>query len=115
MQRDFTFIDDIVEGVLRVCARPPELIPGSSAPFRLYNIGNSNPENLLDMIEILEKHLGKKATKEYLPMQPGDVEATFADISDLENEFGFRPDTSLEVGLEKFVEWYKAFYEEKAI
>ncbi len=114
MRRDFTYIDDIIEGVLRVCARPPELRPGSTAPFRLYNIGNSNPENLVDMIEILEKHLGKKATREYLPMQAGDVEATFADTSDLEKEIGFRPGTSLEVGLKKFVDWYKEFYGEKA-
>lgn len=120
MQRDFTYIDDIVEGVLRVCAKPPvpnpdwdamNSDPGSSwAPYRIFNIGNHQPVELMRFIEILEEHLGRKAEKEFLPMQPGDVEATYADISDLEAWVGFRPETPLEKGLGEFVAWYRDYY-----
>lgn len=112
MRRDFTFIDDIIEGVLRVCARPP-VVDDNIAPYRLYNIGNNRPEKLTHLIELLERQLGKQAKKEYLPMQPGDVKETYADISDLEKEFGYRPSTSLEDGLRKFVDWYREYYGER--
>jgi UDP-glucuronate 4-epimerase len=120
MQRDFTYIDDIVEGVVRVAHKPaapnPEWTdadpdPGSSkAPFRVYNIGNNQPVALLDMIKTLEDCLGKKAIKNLLPMQPGDVPATFADIEDLSREVGFRPETTLENGVRNFVQWHRSFY-----
>ena len=121
MQRDFTYIDDIVEGVVRVLDRPPQANadwdpvkadPGtSSAPYRLYNIGNHKPEQLLQLIEILELCLGKQAEKELLPMQAGDLEATCADIADLARDTGFQPSTSLEVGIKKFVDWYREYYQ----
>jgi len=121
MQRDFTYIDDIVEGVVRVLDRPPQANadwdpvkadPGtSSAPYRLYNIGNHKPEQLLRLIEILELCLGKQADKELLPMQAGDMEATCADIADLARDTGFQPSTSLEVGIKKFVDWYREYYQ----
>ena len=119
MQRDFTYVDDIVEGVVRVTdktatpnpdwdsAKPD---PGtSSAPYRLYNIGNNNPVMLLDYIAALESALGKKAEMELLPMQPGDVAATCADIDALENAVGYRPATPVDVGINNFVEWYKEY------
>lgn len=120
MQRDFTYVDDIVEGVVRVMARPaapdpqwsgdrPD--PGSSkASYRLYNIGNNNPVELRRMIETLEAKLGRKAQMNMLPIQPGDVPATYADVSDLEEDVGFRPATSIEDGVARFVEWYTDFY-----
>ncbi|WP_456450183.1 NAD-dependent epimerase [Hydrogenimonas sp.] len=121
MSRDFTYIDDIVEGVVRVIDHPAEpnthfdfLRPDpatSPAPYRVYNIGNGNPIQLMDFIETLEKHLGKKAKKEMLPMQPGDVEATWADTSALERDNGYRPSTPLNEGIGRFVEWYREFYE----
>ena len=121
MQRDFTYIDDIVEGVVRVLDRPPQANadwdpvkadPGtSSAPYRVYNIGNHKPEQLLQLIEILELCLGKQAEKELLPMQAGDMEATCADIADLARDTGFQPSTSLEVGIKKFVDWYREYYQ----
>ena len=121
MQRDFTYIDDIVEGVVRVLDRPPQANadwdpvkadPGtSSAPYRLYNIGNHKPEQLLQLIEILELCLGKQAEKELLPMQAGDLKATCADIADLVRDTGFQPSTSLEVGIKKFVDWYREYYQ----
>ena len=121
MQRDFTYIDDIVEGVVRVLDRPPQANadwdpikadPGtSSAPYRLYNIGNHKPEQLLRLIEILELCLGKQAEKELLPMQAGDLKATCADIADLVRDTGFQPSTSLEVGIKKFVDWYREYYQ----
>ena len=115
MRRDFTYIDDIVEGVVRVADRIPAPAsrehPGiSSAPYRVYNIGNSDPVSLMDMIGILEKALGRVAQKNLLPMQPGDVAATFADVEELERDTGFRPKTSLEDGLLAFVQWYRAYF-----
>jgi UDP-glucuronate 4-epimerase len=112
MQRDFTYIDDIVEGVLLVADRPPA--PGeesrpSSAPYKLYNIGNHQPVELMKVIEVLEKCLGKSARKNMLPLQPGDVLATFADVDDLMRDTGFRPATPIEVGLERFVRWYQSY------
>jgi len=120
MKRDFTYIDDIVEGVVRIMAKPPSPNrdwrgerpdPASSfAPYRIYNIGNHNPVDLLTFIQCLEKHLGKEAQKNFLPLQAGDVPATCADISDLMAEVGFCPSTPVEEGIKKFVDWYKEFY-----
>jgi UDP-glucuronate 4-epimerase len=120
MQRDFTYIDDIVEGIIRVShhiAAPnpawngdtPD--PGTSkAPYRLYNIGNNNPVELLYLIEVLEDCLGRKAEKKFLPMQPGDVPATYADVEDLTRDVGFKPATSIEEGVHRFAEWYVKYY-----
>jgi UDP-glucuronate 4-epimerase len=120
MRRDFTYIDDIVEGVIRVLDKTPE--PNSNwsgdnpdpstsiAPYKLYNIGNNNPVELMHYIETLEKALGKTAKKNLLPMQPGDVPATYADVTDLEQDVGFKPQTSVEEGIERFVQWYKNYY-----
>jgi UDP-glucuronate 4-epimerase len=120
MKRDFTYIDDIVEGVVRVIDKVPQPNsawdrtnpdPGSSyAPYKLYNIGNNNPVQLLRFIEVLETNLGKKAVKNMLPMQTGDVPITYADIDDLMNDVGFKPATSIEEGIKKFAEWYRAYY-----
>ncbi len=120
MQRDFTYIDDIVEGVVRVIEHPAEPDkdfdyrdpdPASSpAPYRVYNIGNGRPVKLLDFITTLEKHLGKKAQMNMMPMQPGDVEATWADTSALEKDVGYRPSTDLDRGIGEFVRWYREFY-----
>ncbi len=120
MRRDFTYIDDIIEGVIRVLAQIPEPNktwsgdnpdPSSSpAPYRIYNIGNNQPVELMYYIETLEKALRKKAKLKFLPMQPGDVPATYADISDLTQAFDFRPQTSIEVGIEHFVRWYQSYY-----
>ncbi len=120
MKRDFTYIDDIVEGVMRLVDRIPEPDPQwngerpdpgrSYAPYRIYNIGNNQPVELLYFIRVLERALGKEAPKELLPMQPGDVVETYADIDDLAREVGFRPQTGIEEGIEKFVEWYREFY-----
>lgn len=120
MQRDFTYIDDIVEGVTRVWRKPPAPDPHwsgespqpntSSAPYRIYNIGNHQPVALLHLIELLEKALGKKAVKTMLPMQPGDVQATYADVDDFIADVGFKPDTPIEVGVQRFVEWYRGYY-----
>ncbi|TVP43656.1 MAG: NAD-dependent epimerase [Mongoliibacter sp.] len=121
MKRDFTYVGDIVEGIKRVADRPasgdpqwngdkPD--PGSSyAPYKVYNIGNSSPVELMDYIGALEKAVGKEAKKIMLPLQPGDVPATFADVSDLMRDTGYKPDTPVEKGVAKFVEWYKAFYQ----
>ena len=103
--RDFTYIDDIVEGILRVIDKP------AKSHYQIYNIGNSQPEQLLTFVETLEKHLGKTAIKNLLPMQAGDVQDTYADVSDLMRDFDYLPKTSLDVGVEKFVKWYKTFYE----
>lgn len=118
--RDFTYIDDIVEGVIRVTDRIPAPDPdwnsdqpdsaSSLAPYRLYNIGNNNPVELERFIGILEKELGKNAYRNLLPLQPGDVPMTFANIDDLMRDTGFRPSTPLETGIARFVDWYKAFY-----
>jgi len=120
MRRDFTYIDDIVEGVLRVLDHVPQgnpawsgdaPDPGSSrAPYRIYNIGNHNPVPLLRMIELLEQNLGQVALKNYLPMQPGDVPATYADVGDLARDVGFRPATSIDEGIARFVAWYRDYY-----
>lgn len=121
--RDFTYIDDIVEGVVRVCDVPakPNLNwnsndpdPASSmAPYRIYNIGNNNPIQLSDYIEAIENRLDKKAIREYLPLQPGDVPDTFANVSDLERDFGFKPSTSVKIGIRNFVDWYLDYYGNK--
>ena len=119
-RRDFTYIDDIVEGVIRVIDNPAQENtkwdgncpdPGTSlAPYRIYNIGNNNPVSLLNFIETLEKCLGKEAKKNLLPLQPGDVPDTYADVSDLVSNFGYKPNTLLEIGVRNFVEWYEKFY-----
>ncbi len=119
MKRDFTYIDDIVEGIIRVMNKKPDLVALSEklnqkvniVPYKLYNIGNNKPVELSRFIEILENCLGKKALKTYLPMQPGDVPITYADVDDLIRDFGFQPLTSLETGLEKFVSWYQGYYQ----
>jgi UDP-glucuronate 4-epimerase len=118
-RRDFTYIDDIVEGVIRVLDEPAEPNlnwsgtepdPGTSmAPWRVYNIGNNRPVDLMSYIAALEKVLGKEADMEFLPMQPGDVPDTYADVSDLVDHFGYRPMTSVEQGVENFVAWYEAY------
>jgi UDP-glucuronate 4-epimerase len=105
LYRDFTYIDDIVEGVTRLLCNPPQPDENSTR-HRVYNIGNNKPVKLMDFIQALERCLGKEAKKEFLPMQPGDVYQTYADVSDLMKDFGFKPDTPIEVGLAKFVEWY---------
>lgn len=120
MQRDFTYVDDIVEGVLRTLDRPAQPDPkwssdkpdpgSSSAPYRLYNIGNHQPVELLRFIEVLEQTLGRKAEKNFLPLQPGDVPATYADVADLMRDTGFKPATSIETGIARFVEWYREYY-----
>jgi len=120
MKRDFTYIDDIVRGVVRVIDSPPKGDPGwsgktpdpaaSRAPYKIYNIGNSNPVKLMEFIEAIEDALGKKAIKNLLPMQPGDVPATWADVADLERDLGYRPSTAVKEGIKKFVEWYKKYY-----
>ncbi|WP_448384491.1 NAD-dependent epimerase [Desulfosoma sp.] len=123
MRRDFTYIDDIVEGVFRVMGRAPQPDaswtgdapdPGTSAaPYRIYNIGNNHPVELMVFIRTLEECLGMEARKEFLPMQPGDVPATAADIDDLMRDFGFRPATSIHEGIQKFVDWYRDYYDVK--
>jgi len=120
MRRDFTYIDDIVEGIVRTLDRQAEPNsqwssdspdPGtSSAPARVYNIGNHQPVELLRFIEVLEQAVGKKAEKRLLPLQPGDVPATYADIDDLARDVGFKPATPIEVGVPRFVQWYREFY-----
>lgn len=120
MRRDFTYIDDIIEGVLRVMQRIPEPDPAwngdapdpgtSYAPYRIYNIGNNRPIPLMTYIETLEKILGRKARKEFLDMQPGDVKETSADIDDLQHDVGFRPGTTIEVGIARFLKWYQSYY-----
>ena len=109
MYRDFTYIDDIVGGIVRMLDSPPPP-DGRGTRHKVYNIGNNHPEHLLRFIELLEKYLGKEARKEYLPMQPGDVRKTYADIDDLAADFDFRPVTAIEEGLARFVEWYKGYY-----
>ena len=123
-KRDFTYIDDIVEGIVRVMQHAPEKVPGEDGlpipPYALYNIGNNQPENLLDFVQILSEELVRagvlpenydfEAHKQLVPMQPGDVPVTYADTSALERDFGFKPSTPLREGLRRFAEWYKAFY-----
>jgi UDP-glucuronate 4-epimerase len=120
MQRDFTYIDDVVEGVVRIADRIPEPDPAfstaepdpstSNAPYRLYNIGNHQPVELMTLISVLESCLGKVADKRFLPMQLGDVPATFADVEDLARDAGFEPKTPIEVGVRRFVDWYREYY-----
>lgn len=122
-KRDFTYVDDIVEGIVRVMQHAPEKLNGEDGlpipPYKVYNIGNSHPENLLDFVTILQEELVRagvlpedydfEAHKELVPMQPGDVPVTYADTTPLEHDFGYKPDTSLRVGLRKFAEWYKGY------
>lgn len=122
MSRDFTYIDDIVDGVIKVIDNPatknedwnPETpeIQSSSAPYKIYNIGNNEPVSLMEFIETIEKSLGKVAEKNMLPMQDGDVQSTYADVSGLIDNFNYKPDTKLTQGIAKFVEWYRKFYKE---
>jgi UDP-glucuronate 4-epimerase len=119
-RRDFTYVDDIVEGVYRTAMNPAASNPAwngdapdpatSKAPFRIYNIGNNNPVELLDYIRVLEEKLGKKAEMNLLPLQPGDVPDTMADVSDLMRDTGFKPATSVETGVSRFVDWYREYY-----
>ena len=120
MKRDFTYVDDIVEGVVRVIDNPPAGNPNwsgeapdpgtSKAPFKVYNIGNQNPVQLMDFIEAIEKKLGKVAEKNMMPIQPGDVEATYADVSDLVENLGYKPDTSIQEGINQFIDWYVDYF-----
>ncbi len=120
MERDFTYIDDIVEGVFRVIHKVPEGNPDwrgdapdpatSYCPYRVYNIGNNSKEQLLRYIEVLEDCLGRKAEKNFLPMQPGDVPATYADVDDLVRDFDYKPGTTLEYGIGRFVDWYRGYF-----
>ena len=120
MQRDFTYIDDIVEGVMRCCDKPATANPDfdplnpdpatAAAPHRVFNIGNSQPTELLRFIEVMEQALGREAVKVFQPLQPGDVVATAADTSALEKWIGFKPSTSIVIGVNKFVEWYFKYY-----
>jgi UDP-glucuronate 4-epimerase len=114
MQRDFTYIDDVVEGVVRVMTHLPLPMTGetsaSRAPYKIYNIGNHQPVELMHFIEIIERAMGKPAQKVMLPMQPGDVPATYADVTDLMNDVGFAPSTSIEDGIQRFVDWYREYY-----
>jgi UDP-glucuronate 4-epimerase len=121
MQRDFTYIDDIVEGVIRVMQHPATPNPDwksaapdpatSTAPFRIHNIGDSSPVELSRLIDVLEDALGRKAIRNMMPLQPGDVLATFADVTSLEEVIGFKPRIPIEVGVPRFVEWYRDFYQ----
>ncbi len=120
MQRDFTYIDDIIEGVVRVMGRLPEPNPAwrgdnpdpgtSYAPYKIYNIGNNNPVELIEFIEEIENALGRKAEKEFVDLQPGDVPATYADVDDLIQDVGFKPETSIATGIRRFIEWYQEYY-----
>ena len=118
MKRDFTYIDDIVDGIIGVIPKIPQADPlnpqttpaSARAPYRLYNIGHNQPVELMRLIEILENTLGKKAIKNFLPMQPGDVMETYADIDKLKAFAGFEPHISIEDGIARFVEWYKEYY-----
>ncbi len=120
MERDFTYIDDIIEGVVRVLGKVPVADPNwnrmepdpatSYCPWRIYNIGNNNKERLMRYIEVLEDCLGRKAEKNFLPMQAGDVPATYADVTDLVRDVGFQPNTSIEKGVRSFVDWYRHYY-----
>ncbi|MDZ8050447.1 MAG: NAD-dependent epimerase [Aulosira sp. ZfuVER01] len=121
MRRDFTYIDDIVEGVIRVADNIPQANPNwsgdapdpgtSKAPYKIYNIGNNQPVELMHLIEVLESCLGKQAEKKMLPIQLGDVPATYADVDDLVKDVGFKPSTSIEDGVERFVAWYRSYYQ----
>ncbi len=110
MLPDFTYIDDIITGVYHILCNPP-VANEEGIAYKIYNIGNNKPVKLMDFITTLEKCLGKEAVKEYYPMQPGDVYQTYADVSELMEDFDFRPDTSIEEGLSKFVAWFKEYYQ----
>ena len=120
MKRDFTYVKDIVEGITRLLGKKPEPKPtgesynpepgSSTAPYKIYNIGNNKPEELLHFISVLEKALGREAKKEFLPLQPGDVGETYADVDELIRDVGFRPETTIEEGIGHFVAWYKSYY-----
>ena len=120
MRRDFTYIDDVVQAVVRLIDRPAQGDPNwsgdapdpsrSSAPWRVYNIGNNNPVDVLEVVKILEQTLGKKAIRELLPMQPGDVPATFADVDDLMRDVGFKPSTPIAEGIARFIAWYQEYH-----
>jgi UDP-glucuronate 4-epimerase len=120
MQRDFTFVDDIVEGLVRVIDKPAEADPGfdakrpdparSHAPYRVFNIGNQGPVQLMEFVSAIEAAVGKPAVKNMRPMQPGDVPATFADVSELQEWTGFKPATSIRDGVGRFVDWYRSYY-----
>jgi len=120
MRRDFTYVDDVVEAIVRLIDRPPQGDPqwsgakpdpsSSAAPWKIYNIGNNRPEELMHVVSLLEKEFGHTATKEMLPMQPGDVPATYADIEDLAREIGFRPSTTIEDGISRFASWFRAYH-----
>jgi UDP-glucuronate 4-epimerase len=120
MRRDFTFVEDVSEAIVRLVDRPPQGNPdwsgdqpdpsSSAAPWKIYNIGNNNPEDLMHVISVLEKEFGRTATKEMLPMQPGDVPATYADVEDLARDIGFRPATRIEDGIMRFARWYREYH-----
>jgi len=120
MRRDFTFVEDVSEAIVRLVDRPPQGNPdwsgdrpdpsSSAAPWKIYNIGNNNPEDLMHVISVLEKEFGRTATKEMLPMQPGDVPATYADVDDLARDIGFRPATRIEDGIMRFAKWYREYH-----
>jgi UDP-glucuronate 4-epimerase len=110
MQRDFTYVDDVTRGILRLIDHVPGSAEVGGAPARIYNIGNNRPEDLMHVVAVLEKALGREAVKEMLPMQPGDVLATYADIDDLTRDVDFRPQTSIEDGIGEFVAWYRDHY-----
>jgi UDP-glucuronate 4-epimerase len=120
MQRDFTYVDDVVESIVRLVDRPPAGDPdwngdkpdpgSSSAPWRVYNIGNNNPVELLDVVDLLEKSIGKKAIRELAPMQPGDVPATYADVDALMREVDFKPSTPIADGIARFIGWYRSYH-----
>jgi UDP-glucuronate 4-epimerase len=120
MQRDFTYIDDVAQAVVRLTDHPPKGNPqwsgarpdpaSSAAPWKIYNIGNNRPEELMHVVSLLEKEFGRTAIKEMLPMQAGDVPATYADIEDLAREIGFRPATSIEDGIRKFADWFREYH-----
>ncbi|MBI5916953.1 MAG: NAD-dependent epimerase [Bacteroidetes bacterium] len=125
MSRDFTYVDDVVEGIVKVLNNPPKGVktwqsshpdPASSiAPYRIYNIGNNSPVRLMDFIAAIETAMGETAVKEFLPMQPGDVEATYADVSGLVEDFDYKPDTSIQNGIDEFVKWYQGYYKQSLV
>ena len=122
MVRDFTYVDDIVQGIISVIDNPAESSSDfdtnptpnvSSAPYRIYNIGNNNPVKLMDFITAIEKKIGKTVNKNFMEIQPGDVPQTYADVTDLERDFNYKPNTSIDFGISKFIDWYKDYYGEK--
>jgi UDP-glucuronate 4-epimerase len=120
MRRDFTYVDDVVEAIVRLMDRPPQGNPAwagdrpdpgsSAAPWKIYNIGNNNPEQLMHVVALLEKEFGRTASKEMLPMQPGDVPATYADVEDIARDIGFKPATAIEDGIARFAKWYREYH-----